>query len=130
MVNATLTIRDSKPRFILSGGSYCKARADDIPGDMKGSALVEFACDKSVFGPGQPRLVAQLPPGDDEEACAWVIEWRTPVCSQLQSTILTDELFAYLVRMSSVSRQKCLGLFRDLCCDVRQLSPYNSYSVN
>jgi hypothetical protein len=49
MVNATLTIHDSKPRFILSGGSYCKARADDIPGDMKGSALVEFSCDKSVL---------------------------------------------------------------------------------
>ena len=78
-VNSTLTVRDSRPRFILTGGSYCKARADSTPGDMRGSALVEFTCDKSVLGPGQPRLVAQLPPGDDEEACAWVIEWRTHV---------------------------------------------------
>ncbi|KAF8799901.1 mannose 6-phosphate receptor domain-containing protein [Phlegmacium glaucopus] len=77
MVNATLTVRDSRPRFVLSGGSYCKVKGDDIPGDMRGSALVEFTCDKTIFGLGQPRLVAQLPPGDDEEACAWVIEWRT-----------------------------------------------------
>ena len=82
MVNTTLTVRDSRPRFVLSGGSFCKARADSTPGDMRGSALVEFTCDKSILGPGQPRLVAQLPPGDDEEACAWVIEWRTHVCHQ------------------------------------------------
>ena len=67
--------------MILSGGSYCKSRADQaIPGETRGSALVEFTCDKTVFGPGQPRLIAQLPPGDDEVACAWVIEWRTYVC--------------------------------------------------
>lgn len=70
--------------MILSGGSFCKTRADQvIPGETRGSALVEFTCDKSVFGFGQPRLVAQLPPGDDEIACAWVIEWRTNVCPQL-----------------------------------------------
>jgi len=64
--------------MILSGGSYCKARADQaIPGETRGSALVEFTCDRSVFGRGQPRLIAQLPPGDDEIACAWVVEWRT-----------------------------------------------------
>lgn len=79
LVNTTLTVSDSRPRFVLSGGSYCKT--DDTPGAIRGSALVEFACDKSILGPGQPRLVAQLPPGDDEEACAWVIEWRTPVSS-------------------------------------------------
>lgn len=79
IVNTTLTVSDSRPRFVLSGGSYCKT--DDTPGVIRGSALVEFACDKSILGPGQPRLVAQLPPGDDEEACAWVIEWRTRVSS-------------------------------------------------
>jgi hypothetical protein len=83
MVNTTLTVRDSRPRFVLSGGSYCKAQADGTSRDMRGSALVEFSCDKSIFGPGQPCLVAQLPPGDDEEACAWVIEWRTYVRPQL-----------------------------------------------
>jgi len=103
MVNATLTVRDSRPRFVLSGGSYCKVTADDIPADMRASALVEFTCDKSIFGPGQPRLVAQLPPGDDEEACAWVIEWRTHVCPQLYSLILfTHKSFAYSVCMSNL----------------------------
>ncbi|KAG5651212.1 hypothetical protein H0H81_009459 [Sphagnurus paluster] len=28
---------------------------------------------------GTPRLIAQLPPGDDEEACAFFLEWRTHV---------------------------------------------------
>ena len=80
MVNTTLGVRDSRPRLTLSGGSYCKANADNTPRDTRASALVEFTCDRSLFGPGQPRLVAQLPPGDDETACAWVIEWRTQVC--------------------------------------------------
>lgn len=92
IVNTTLTVHDSRPRLILSGGSFCKATADDnIPGNTRGSALIEFTCDKSVFG--QPRLVAQLPPGDDEIACAWVIEWTSPVRPQLkQSLILTHKL--------------------------------------
>ena len=82
--------------MILSGGSFCKARADHtVPGEMRASALVEFTCDKSVFGPGQPRLVAQLPPGDDEIACSWVIEWRTHVCPQFlvpYSYLLTSRI--------------------------------------
>jgi hypothetical protein len=38
--------------------------------------VIEFVCDISVFGTGMPRLIAQLPPGDDEDACAFVLEWR------------------------------------------------------
>jgi hypothetical protein len=41
--------------------------------------MVEFVCDASVFGVGSPRLLAQLPPGEDEIGCAYVIEWRTHV---------------------------------------------------
>lgn len=48
--------------------------------DVRASALVEFVCDMSIFGPGTPRLLAQLPPGDDEAGCAYVIEWKTHVC--------------------------------------------------
>lgn len=48
--------------------------------EVRASALVEFVCDMSTFGPGTPRLLAQLPPGDDEAGCAYVIEWKTHVC--------------------------------------------------
>jgi hypothetical protein len=61
----------------MSNGSWCKSKAGD--NQIRASTVVEFVCDTSVFGSGTPRLVAQLPPGDDEDACAFVIEWRTHV---------------------------------------------------
>ena len=50
------------------------------PGDIRASSVVGFVCDTSVSGFGTPRLLAALPPGDDEAACAFIIEWKTPVC--------------------------------------------------
>ncbi|PPQ77560.1 hypothetical protein CVT25_011420 [Psilocybe cyanescens] len=70
-VNTTLTIFDSRPRYVISGGSRCKS------GENRASTMVQFVCDMS-FGSSGPRLMAQLPPGEDESACAYVIEWRTP----------------------------------------------------
>lgn len=46
-----------------------------------------------MFGPGRPRLLAQLPPGEDEAGCAYVIEWTTPVrhfeCLKQLSNLVT-----------------------------------------
>ncbi len=70
---------DSKPRLVLSGGSRCKSTPDGPSLDLKASTIVEFTCDASIFGPGQPRLLGQLPPGDDEIACSYFIEWKTHV---------------------------------------------------
>ncbi|KDR85913.1 hypothetical protein GALMADRAFT_150280 [Galerina marginata CBS 339.88] len=76
-LNTSLTIFDSQPRFVLSSGSRCKPKPDDQPTEIRASSVIEFICDTSVFGPGTPRLLARLPPGDDEIGCAYVIEWRT-----------------------------------------------------
>ncbi|KAF8902188.1 mannose-6-phosphate receptor binding domain-containing protein [Gymnopilus junonius] len=75
-LNTTLTVIDARPRLVMSNGSRCKAKSDGQPGDARGSSIVEFVCDASA-GTGVPRLVAELPPGDDEIACAYVFEWRT-----------------------------------------------------
>ncbi|KAJ3571540.1 hypothetical protein NP233_g3690 [Leucocoprinus birnbaumii] len=77
-VNTTLTVVDSRPRLTLSEGSACKAKPGGSSLDLKASTIVEFVCDSSIFGAGQPRLVGQLPPGDDEVGCAYFIEWPTP----------------------------------------------------
>ncbi|KAJ3511454.1 hypothetical protein NLJ89_g4087 [Agrocybe chaxingu] len=75
--NTTLSIYDGRPRIMMSNGSRCKPKAGEPPGEVRASTAVEFICDKSVFGPGVPRLLVQLPPGDDDIACGFVIEWRT-----------------------------------------------------
>ncbi|KAF9476918.1 mannose 6-phosphate receptor domain-containing protein [Pholiota conissans] len=76
-VNTSLSIFDSRPRFVMSGGSRCKPKAGDQTTEIRASTMVEFVCDASVYGQGSPRLLAQLPPGEDEVGCAYVIEWRT-----------------------------------------------------
>ncbi|KAG5644975.1 hypothetical protein DXG03_007347 [Asterophora parasitica] len=58
-------------------GSRCKSKSGD--NQIRASTIVDFVCDTSVFGSGVPRLVAQLPPGDDEDACAFFLEWRSHV---------------------------------------------------
>jgi hypothetical protein len=78
-VNTTLDVVDSKPRLILSEGSSCKATPGGANLEVKASTIVEFVCDTSIFGAGQPRLVGQLPPGDDEVGCSYFIEWKTHV---------------------------------------------------
>lgn len=64
---------------MLSDGSSCKANPGGSNLDLKASTIIEFICDTSIFGAGQPRLVGQLPPGDDEVGCAYFIEWGTHV---------------------------------------------------
>ena len=73
-LNTTLSVQDSRPHLTFRDGSRCKSE-----NQMRASTVIEFVCDTSVFGSGMPRLVAQLPPGDDEDACAFVLEWRTHV---------------------------------------------------
>ncbi|KJA28326.1 hypothetical protein HYPSUDRAFT_61955 [Hypholoma sublateritium FD-334 SS-4] len=76
-VNTLLSIFDSRPRFVMTQGSRCKPKVGDQTTEIRASSMVEFVCDTSIYSPGSPQLLAQLPPGDDEVACAYVIEWRT-----------------------------------------------------
>ncbi|KAH9949400.1 mannose-6-phosphate receptor binding domain-containing protein [Amylocystis lapponica] len=70
--NTTVHVRDGQPMLIMTGGSLCP-----LANETAASTVIRFICDTSVFGTGQPYLVAQLPP--DESACAFFIEWRTHV---------------------------------------------------
>lgn len=70
-VNTTLQIRDGHPLLLLTGGSKCPGG-----GDLRASTAIRFICDRSVFSAGTPQLIAELPP-QDENACAFFIEWRT-----------------------------------------------------
>jgi len=72
-VNTTVEIRDGHPLLILTGGSTCFGGVD-----IKASTAIRFICDRSVFSAGEPKLIAELPP-QDENACAFFVEWRTHV---------------------------------------------------
>jgi hypothetical protein len=76
-INSTLTIRGEHPLLTYTNGSPCKAETEGT--QMTASTAIEFICDTSVFAVGKPDLIIQLPPGDDEAACAFLIEWRTHV---------------------------------------------------
>ncbi|THG99204.1 hypothetical protein EW145_g7305 [Phellinidium pouzarii] len=68
--NSTLHVRDGHPVLLLIDGSNCP-QSDNL----KASTAIRFICDTSVEE-GKPQLIAQLPP-DDDDACAFFIEWRT-----------------------------------------------------
>ena len=66
-LNTTLTVVNQRPRMVFSEGSKCKTSQGDTT-NIRASTIVDFVCNPGIFGPGQPKLVAQLPPGDEEEA--------------------------------------------------------------
>ncbi|TFK21264.1 mannose 6-phosphate receptor domain-containing protein [Coprinopsis marcescibilis] len=75
------------PRLLISSGSRCKSSRNEAQ-NIRASALIDFRCDPSA-GRGQPRLIAQLPPGPPDEGCAYVIEWRTQhACPTSESGIV------------------------------------------
>jgi len=66
------------PVLIFSDGSECPRPSDSASSGIRRSTLVRFICDRTVFGRGTPKLVAQLP-ADDDKACAFFVEWRTHI---------------------------------------------------
>lgn len=74
-LNTTVTVQDSRPRITMANGSRCRSKMGN--NQLRASTVIEFICDSSVSGNGMPRLVAQLPPGDDDDACAFFFEWRS-----------------------------------------------------
>ncbi|KAF7312968.1 PLCXc domain-containing protein [Mycena kentingensis (nom. inval.)] len=77
-LNTTLTFssRSGYPHLTYSKGSKCVDDQGNRLDHLFASTEIEFVCDPSA-GKGTPRLIAQLPPGDDGAACAFVFEWRT-----------------------------------------------------
>ncbi|KAG6873074.1 hypothetical protein C0995_003382 [Termitomyces sp. Mi166 len=65
-INTTLSMYGSNVRMMLTGGSWCTFKSG--ASGLRASTIVDFVCDTSVFGAGEPQLVAQFPPGDEEEA--------------------------------------------------------------
>ncbi|KAJ7235729.1 hypothetical protein B0H12DRAFT_1027209 [Mycena haematopus] len=76
--NKTLSFagRAGHPHITLASGSKCLDSNGNTIDNMRASTEIEFICDPAA-GAGTPRLVAQLPPGGDDAACAWFFEWRT-----------------------------------------------------
>ncbi|KAL5519594.1 hypothetical protein ACEPAH_1277 [Sanghuangporus vaninii] len=68
--NTSLLFRNGNPVLFMTDGTSCP-----LSENMKASTAIQFICDKSA-AEGKPQLAAQLPP-EDEEACAFFIEWRT-----------------------------------------------------
>ncbi|KAF7354078.1 PLCXc domain-containing protein [Mycena venus] len=64
------------PHLTFTSGSKCVDANGNTLDHLRGSTEIEFVCDPAA-GNGVPRLIAQLPPGGDAAACAWVFEWRT-----------------------------------------------------
>jgi cation-dependent mannose-6-phosphate receptor len=104
------------PHLTLASGSKCRDSDGHEIDNLRGSTEIEFICDPSVavgaasavgagsdlgvnVRAGGPRLVAQLPPGDDEAGCAWVFEWRTAVCAYL--------FFAIMILIYSRGKAAC-----------------------
>ncbi|KIL71248.1 hypothetical protein M378DRAFT_154764 [Amanita muscaria Koide BX008] len=76
-VNQTLSLTESGPRLTFTEGSYCKTSSDEVVEKIRASSVIDFICDMSVLGTGKPRLVAQLPPIDEDTACGFYFEWKT-----------------------------------------------------
>ena len=77
--NQTLGLTEAGPRLTLTDGSYCKTSSDETIQKMRASTVINFICDMSIFGTGTPHLIAQLPPNDENAACAFYFEWKTHV---------------------------------------------------
>jgi cation-dependent mannose-6-phosphate receptor len=79
-LNTSLTVdkETSNVKMYLTDGSKCNAKGNPESKALAATAI-EFVCDRTIFGPGKPRLVAQLPPHNDDIACAFFVEWRTHV---------------------------------------------------
>ncbi|KAF9265270.1 mannose 6-phosphate receptor domain-containing protein [Marasmius fiardii PR-910] len=73
--NTSLLISEGIPKMRMGQGSKCVSSTGTETGDLA-ETVVEFQCDRGVFGIGQPRLRAQIPM-EDERACAFFVEWRT-----------------------------------------------------
>jgi len=71
--NSTLSAIDGNPVLYMNNGSPCPNAGDS---NMLANTAVRFICDSSMFGAGEPQLIAQFP-ADDEHACSFYFEWRT-----------------------------------------------------
>ncbi|PSS29738.1 hypothetical protein PHLCEN_2v2886 [Hermanssonia centrifuga] len=77
--NTTLTVRDGHPAITMSNGSPCPTHVH-----MHAATTIQFKCDTSVFGAGEPVLIAQLPP-PDSASCYFFFEWKTHVACPTQA---------------------------------------------
>ncbi|KAF9237058.1 mannose-6-phosphate receptor binding domain-containing protein [Melanogaster broomeanus] len=75
LVNATLEMKAGDLLLRQSNGSPCTGTGtDDVP--VRGSSVIRFLCDTSIYAAGKPVLLDQWP-SDDDKACDYEFEWRT-----------------------------------------------------
>ncbi|KAJ6613521.1 mannose-6-phosphate receptor binding domain-containing protein [Mycena sp. CBHHK59/15] len=115
--NTTLSFvsASAHPHLTYTSGSQCPDG-----GQLRGSTAIEFVCDLGA-GAGAPRLVAQLPPGPDDAACAFFVQWRTRhACPTSEGTtfggfvwfvfVLTLTLLALYLALGTLYNRFVLGL--------------------
>ena len=85
-----MLVREGNPVILMTDGSPCPNA-----GNQTASTAIRFICDSSAgtgtcctrvrqlrltspMSKGKPSMIATLPP-DEENACAFFVEWRTEV---------------------------------------------------
>lgn len=95
-------------QLVFTGGSTCHASAsfnsnaspESSSPVISASTIMTFICDLNNEGEAGPRLLAQMPPGDDSEACVFVFEWHTQVGPE---TVFVGLLVVALILSLSLS---------------------------
>jgi hypothetical protein len=82
--NTTVSWSHTHLQLLFTNGSPCGKESED---GLRASTVVEFRCDHSTGHVGTPRLLAQLPP-NDEQTCGFFVEWRTSyACPKYESSM-------------------------------------------
>ncbi|CDO73171.1 hypothetical protein BN946_scf185007.g226 [Trametes cinnabarina] len=94
-VNRTVAVRDGNPVITLTEGTRCSTE-----GSQTGSTVLRFICDTSA-GTGEPKLIATLPP-DEDNACSFFIEWRSEMACPTAEGGLFGRIIAVLAIITAV----------------------------
>ncbi|OSD06124.1 hypothetical protein PYCCODRAFT_1442922 [Trametes coccinea BRFM310] len=94
-VNTTVVVRDGNPVITLTDGTRC---SDE--GSPAGSTVIRFICDSSA-GTGEPKLIATLPP-DEDNACSFFIEWRSEMACPTSEGGIFGRIIAVLAIVAGV----------------------------
>ncbi|KAI9057072.1 hypothetical protein FKP32DRAFT_1584706 [Trametes sanguinea] len=94
-VNTTVLVRDGSPVITLTDGTRCSDEGSQV-----GSTVIRFICDSSA-GTGEPRLIATLPP-DEDNACSFFIEWRSEMACPISEGGIFGRIIAVLAIVAAV----------------------------
>ncbi|KAI0334494.1 hypothetical protein GY45DRAFT_1242855 [Cubamyces sp. BRFM 1775] len=94
-VNTTVFVRNGNPVITMTDGTRCSDK-----GEQTGSTVIRFICDASA-GRGGPKLIATLPP-DEDNACSFFVEWRTEMACPTSEGSLFGRTISVLAIIAAV----------------------------